>query len=115
MTTVTFFRRPDGFLTGFKATGHADYAEYGSDIVCAAISALTQGITQGILKVAKANAQVKTDEESGLFDLKLESGQDEETLRSAQLLLKTLELSLTALSQDANYSRNIRIITRERR
>ena len=39
MTTVTVFRRPDGSLSGFDCRGHANYADAGEDIVCAAISA----------------------------------------------------------------------------
>lgn len=41
MTEVVFFRRR-GQLIGFEATGHSGYAEEGSDIVCAAVSAVTQ-------------------------------------------------------------------------
>ena len=37
MTTVTFLRK-GGLFVGVTAEGHADYAEHGSDIVCAAVS-----------------------------------------------------------------------------
>ena len=38
MIEVEFFREPDGTLTGYTFSGHSDYAEQGSDIVCAAVS-----------------------------------------------------------------------------
>ena len=39
-TTVTFLKRSDGALLGYRANGHSGYAEAGADIVCAAISIL---------------------------------------------------------------------------
>ena len=41
-----------GRLCGFIVEGHADYAEEGSDIVCAAVSALTQTALLGIIRYA---------------------------------------------------------------
>ena len=45
MTTVTF-HSTGGRLDGFAVEGHSGYAEAGSDIVCAAISAAV-GLTEG--------------------------------------------------------------------
>lgn len=42
MTRITLFRSRSHAI-GFEAEGHTGYAEEGSDIVCAAVSALTQG------------------------------------------------------------------------
>lgn len=33
--------------------GHADYAEYGNDIVCAAVSAILQTAQLGLMQLAK--------------------------------------------------------------
>ena len=41
MIRIVFYLADAG-LTGFRAHGHAGYAESGSDIVCAAVSALVQ-------------------------------------------------------------------------
>ena len=40
MIQVTIYKNADNLITGYKLSGHADYSEYGSDIVCAAVSAL---------------------------------------------------------------------------
>ena len=40
MIDVTLFQNDSGDYVGFRMTGHAEYAEYGSDIVCAAVSVL---------------------------------------------------------------------------
>lgn len=53
MTTITF-RYADGQIVGFEAKGHAGFAESGSDIVCASVSALTQATVLGIKEVIHA-------------------------------------------------------------
>ena len=40
MITAKIFRRSHGTISGFEISGHADYAEEGSDIICAAVSAI---------------------------------------------------------------------------
>lgn len=47
MTTVVITHE-GGFITGFTATGHTGYAEEGEDIVCAAVSAITQTAMMGL-------------------------------------------------------------------
>ena len=38
MIRIDFLSPPEGGLLGFSIRGHADYAEEGADIVCAAVS-----------------------------------------------------------------------------
>ena len=52
MTHVTLIRDRSG-LVGFEAKGHTGYADEGSDIVCSAVSALTQTAALGINEVLK--------------------------------------------------------------
>lgn len=40
MITAKIFRSSHGTVSGFEISGHADYAEEGSDIICAAVSAI---------------------------------------------------------------------------
>ncbi len=42
----------DGHYTQFYAEGHADYAERGKDIVCAAVSALTLTLYNSLLELS---------------------------------------------------------------
>ena len=44
------FRNALGLVVGFSAKGHAGTAKHGKDIVCAAISALTQTTALGLVK-----------------------------------------------------------------
>lgn len=48
MIKIKIFRQLDGKISGFSVTGHAGTAEYGQDIVCAAVSTLAQTALLGI-------------------------------------------------------------------
>ncbi|MEE1199071.1 MAG: ribosomal-processing cysteine protease Prp [Christensenellales bacterium] len=112
-TTVTFWRRSDGALIGYQAEGHSGYAEAGEDIVCAAISALTQTTLNGLANVLKAPVMHDQDDQSGYIEARLMPEATEEQIQGAQLLLGTLLQGLQAI--EGEYPRNIRIIIRERR
>ena len=49
MITVTVTRDTKG-LSGFTISGHAGYDEAGSDIVCAAVSAVSETTLLGLLR-----------------------------------------------------------------
>lgn len=58
MITVTF-KNKDGECQGFDAIGHAGYGPEGHDIVCAAVSALTQGTVSAINDLSSAEITVE--------------------------------------------------------
>ena len=111
--TVTFFRRRDGALTGYRAEGHAGYAEAGKDIVCAAVSALTQTTLNGLKNVLKAPVMFDIDDEAAILEARLTPEASEAQVRQAQLLLQTLLEGLQAIER--SYPRNVRIFFEERR
>ena len=110
--TVSFFRRPDGALTGYRAQGHTGYAEAGEDIVCAAVSALTQTTLNGLTNVLKAPVMFEIDDEAALLEARLTPQATEAQVEAAQLLLKTLLEGLRAIER--SYPRNVRIIEERR-
>ena len=112
-TTVTFWKRSDGALIGYKAFGHSGYAEAGSDIVCAAISALTQTVLNGLKNVLKAPVMFDQDDDGAFIEANLTPEATEEQIQQAQLLLVTLKEGLQAIQRE--YPRNLRIIFKERR
>ena len=111
--TVAFFRRPDGALTGYRAEGHAGYAESGEDIVCAAGSALTQSTLNGLRSVLKAPVMFEVDDQSAFLEVRLAPEATREQVEQAQLLLETLLQGLQAIER--SYPRNVRIFFEERR
>ena len=112
MTTVTVFRRPDGTLSGFDCRGHANYADAGADIVCAAVSALTQGTLNGLLNVLQVHVDYRIDEKDGILTASLGDVPGDKRA-GAQLLLQTLVSALQMI--EADYARCVRVIFKERR
>ena len=105
MITVDFFQNEDGALLGFQSEGHADAGEYGYDIVCSAITALTINTVNAIEKLTVAQFEEETDEKGGFLKVILDTGSERNP--DAQLLLKTLLLGITQMAD--NYPDNIRI------
>ena len=112
-TTVTFLKRSDGALLGYRANGHSGYAGAGADIVCAAISALTQTTLNGLKNVLKAPVMFEIDDRRAFIEAELTPEATEEQIAQAQLLLETLLQGLQAIQR--GYPRNVRIIFKERR
>lgn len=64
MITVTV-RDNDFRVVSLEMTGHANYAEHGSDIVCAAVSALVLTTVNSIERLASYQPVVEVDEQNG--------------------------------------------------
>ena len=111
--TVAFYRRADGTLMGYRAEGHTGYAEAGSDIVCAAVSALTQSTLNGLRNVLKAPVMYEIDDQGPLLEAVLTPEATKGQVEAAQLLLQTLLEGLQAIER--SYPRNVRIFFEERR
>lgn len=110
---VTFYRSGDGSLTGFRAEGHTGYAEAGADIVCAAVSALTQATLNGLKNVLKAPVMFEMDDNSAFLEARLTPEATPAQIKEAQLLLVTLLEGLQAIER--SYPHNVRIFYEERR
>lgn len=96
----------NGQIIDFEMTGHADFAEYGSDIVCAAVSVLTISTVNGLTAVANVAADVDMDDENGGFmHVIIPSLSDEKQRLQAQAILQTFEKGL--LDVTAQYGQYI--------
>jgi uncharacterized protein YsxB (DUF464 family) len=84
----------------FRITGHADSGPYGSDIVCAAVSAVTIGALNSIEALAGFEPKVTLDEENGgHIEFWLNENLPQVQFDKAQLLLASLQLSLQDIAQ----------------
>ena len=107
MTTVTF-HSADSRLDGFVVEGHSGYAEEGSDIVCAAISAAV-GLTEcTINEVMGLGAAVKAKQKSARVSLKLPPALNEESESLCQTVLTGLMVYLRALGEE--YPDNLTVL-----
>ena len=97
MTRCEFFREGDR-ITGFSVSGHSGYAEAGSDIVCAAVSAVVTMAEATINEVCGAKAKVRVKDEQARISLTLPTSCDEE--ESVQAVLTGMMLTLCSLRDD---------------
>ena len=97
MTKCEFFTQ-DERITGFSVSGHSGYAEAGSDIVCAAISALVTMAEATINDVCGAKAKVRVKEDDARITLTLPASCDAE--ETVQAVLAGMMLTLCSLRDD---------------
>ncbi len=107
MTTVTF-HSADSRIDGFVVEGHSGYAEAGSDIVCAAISAAV-GLTEcTINEVMGLGAPVKARQEDARISLKLPPALNEASESLCQTVLTGLLVYLQAMAEE--YPENLIVL-----
>ena len=97
MTRCEFFME-DERITGCSVSGHSGYAEAGSDIVCAAISAVVTMAEATITEVCGAKAKVRVKSEDARITLMLPTSCDEE--ESVQAVLAGMMLTLCSMRDD---------------
>ena len=110
MIRIVFYRTDAG-LTGFRAHGHAGYAELGSDIVCAAVSAVLQTACMGVENVLHIDMSVQQDDDSGFLQAMLPQSLPENLLHDAGMMLAAAEAGLRAIQQQ--YPDHVRLISRK--
>ena len=92
------FRRENERIVGFSISGHSGYSEAGTDIVCAAISAVVAMTEATINEVCGAKAKVRVKEEDARVTLTLPASCDEE--ETVQAALSGLMLTLLNIKED---------------
>ena len=97
MINVTVKKRQNEFLS-LKVKGHAGYAEEGSDIICAAVSALTINLVNSLDELTDASFELKEDD--GLVEITFNDKLDS----YAALLMNSYLLGIEdILSENADY------------
>ncbi|MCY6371861.1 ribosomal-processing cysteine protease Prp [Clostridium ganghwense] len=93
MTNI-IFKKKDENLISFKIDGHSGFDEYNKDIVCSAISAVSQTTLIGILEVLKISMDYCI--EDGFLSLSLEESPVED-IEKCQVLLQAMLLGLKSM------------------
>ena len=94
MIEVTFLSGDGGFVA-LEAKGHAMFADYGSDIVCSAASALIFNCLNSIEAFCGDGYVFEQDEEEGYLYVSFK----ERLSDGATLLLNSLALGLSGISE----------------
>ncbi len=96
MINVSIFKNAENLVTGFQVSGHADYSEYGSDVVCAAVSALVINTINSIENFTHDRFTLDQDEKKGFIEFHVVS-----TLsNNSNLLLSSLVLGLQGIAEE---------------
>ena len=92
-----FFYRESGSIVEFSVSGHAGLADYGDDVVCAAVSALTQATLIGLEEVLGLRVDAEVDEDDGRLFCRLPADADPRRRQGAAVLTETLLRSLRSI------------------
>ena len=96
MTQITFHKTTAGEYKGFTCDGHAGFADYGEDIVCAAISVLVINTINSLEQITGEQIQVETDENVGTIRCRFVNQPLKETSKA---LMDSLVLGLTQIEK----------------
>ncbi len=107
MLEVIFFRDSQERLSSVFAHGHAEFGEHGTDVVCAAVSAILQALRLGL--EAYAGIGLDAGQESGEMHLRWPEGARDDA--SVKAIVATAELAVERIA--AQYPEHVKFL-RER-
>ena len=105
MIQITIFRNNKNECMGFQTSGHAEYADPGQDIVCAAVSVLMINTINAIEQFTSDEYTCFSDDEEGILVCNLTDQPSKET----DLLMNTMLLGLKEMASDENYAEYIEL------
>ena len=105
MTEIILYRDKDTNITGGVLKGHTDYAEEGSDTVCASVSSVLFMTLNGIENVL--NISFGCEAESGYAEFVFPDDLDDNDRKQINILLESMYLYYKEL--EGQYSKNIKI------
>ena len=88
-------KKNDGAYAGLKVEGHAKYANYGKDIVCAAVSVLTLNTVNSIEALTDNVMNVRESGKGGALEVDFPEGLDEK----GKLLMDALVMGIRDVEQ----------------
>lgn len=102
-------RKSEERIQGIRISGHAQSAEHGRDIVCAAVSVLAQTILLGVID--QIGREIPYEMSSGHLAFDLPKGLSGEEEIRTDALMRTLYVGLKNLSE--SYKNYIKLTTEE--
>ena len=98
MTTITVYTPDGSVISGFKAEGHAGGRRIrGYDLVCCAVSALTQTGVNALCSVAGIEPVVEVRD--GFLSCMLPENLEDKQMETAQIVLRTMMTGLTDIQK----------------
>ncbi|MCM3165018.1 MULTISPECIES: ribosomal-processing cysteine protease Prp [Bacillaceae] len=100
MINAKIYRSNEGLITAFILSGHAEFDEYGKDIVCAGASAVTFGAVNAVLSLTNIEPQIDQGGEGGYLKVEIPENLDASTSDKVQLLLEGMVVSLQTIERE---------------
>ncbi|WP_338750411.1 ribosomal-processing cysteine protease Prp [Bacillus sp. FJAT-52991] len=100
MIRVNISKHPSGKISSFTMEGHAEFAEHGKDLVCAAATAVSFGALNAILSLTEADLQIDQGKEGGFLRCIVPDQLSESEQEKVQLLLEGMLVSLQTIERD---------------
>lgn len=94
MIEIDLVRDRQGRIVSYRVCGHSGCGEAGSDVVCAAVSALTQAPLLGLERHLKLALSYAVDEKDGILEVALNSAPDALT----EAVLETMYYALKSVA-----------------
>lgn len=112
MIRVRIERNTHGDVERVLVTGHANFAEHGSDIVCAAVSGIVIGQVNAIetLTGVKVHQTDVDNDKGGKLDLQVPTGLAPDVAQKIYLLIEAMVLSLKDIAD--SYPKYVRLISK---
>jgi uncharacterized protein len=107
MINVTIEKELSENIRSFEMKGHAEFAEHGKDLVCAAATAVSFGSVNAIASLTKVVPDVKQGQDGGFLKVLLPQNLDSKTNEQVQLIVQAMIVSLQTIEQD--YGQYIKI------
>lgn len=104
MIQITVQEQASGRINSFEMSGHADYAEHGKDLVCAAASAVSFGAVNAILTLTGNTPAIQQGEDGGYLKVVLPETEDD---HDQQVIVRAMIVSMQTIEQD--YAQFIKI------
>lgn len=102
MIKVTFYYNDDFKIKGFELKGHADYNEFGYDIVCSAVTSNSIAVINSLVSLQKISFKEVNASEGHILCFV-----EDNDIEKSQLLMQHLRLALEEISRE--YPKNIKI------
>ena len=97
MIKITIVKESENLIT-IEATGHSGYAESGSDIICSAVSTLTQNCEKALSEMLKIKHEFVIDEKTPYILINLSYELDKKSMHDAQIIMKSTYMGLKDLA-----------------
>ncbi|GEL77460.1 ribosomal-processing cysteine protease Prp [Tenuibacillus multivorans] len=107
MIELRVFRKNDQ-IQGFELSGHANSGPHGHDLVCSAVSAVSFGTVNSIMKLCQIDPEIEQGAQGGYLKMLLPEGMSDKAYDKAQTLLQGMLVTFQTIERD--YHQYITII-----